>query len=72
MEPFSPTEQTWMTTEWLPRAVNEPGYRRGAVLVAQNVFARLAMNHLVMATRNLEHHYKMLENEEEAVSWLES
>ncbi|MFD2718953.1 STAS/SEC14 domain-containing protein [Hymenobacter monticola] len=70
MAPFSPAEQDWMTSEWLPRAVQEHGYRRGAVLVAHNVFARLAMNQFVMASRGLPHTYRTFEAEAEAVAWL--
>jgi hypothetical protein len=70
MAPFNPTEQDWMTNEWLPRAVNEHGYRLGAVLVAHNVFARLAMNQFVMATRGLPHTYRTFEAEAEALAWL--
>jgi hypothetical protein len=70
MAPFSASEQDWMTSEWLPRAVTEHGYRYGAVLVANNVFARLAMNQFVMATRYLTHTYRTFETEEEAVAWL--
>ncbi len=70
MAPFSATEQDWMTTEWLPRAVRESGYRYGAVLVANNVFARLAMNQLVMATRTLTHTYRTFETEDAAMAWL--
>jgi len=70
MAPFSATEQDWMASEWLPRAVNEHGYRYGAVLVANDVFARLAMNQLVMATRTLAHTYRTFEAEEAAVAWL--
>ena len=70
MSPFSPAEQAWMTTEWLPRAVHEHGYRFGAVLVAHNVFARLAMNQLVMGTRELPHTYRTFEADESAVHWL--
>jgi hypothetical protein len=70
MAPFNPTEQDWMTNEWLPRAVNEHGYRYGAILVAHNVFARLATNQFVMASRNLPHTYRTFEAEDEAVAWL--
>ncbi|OGX85607.1 hypothetical protein [Hymenobacter glacialis] len=70
MAPFSATEQDWMTNEWLPRAVRESGYRYGAVLVAHDVFARLAMNQLVMATRTLTHTYRTFEAEDAAVTWL--
>jgi hypothetical protein len=71
MAPFNPAEQDWMTNEWLPRTVNEHGYRYGAILVAHNVFARLATNQFVMASRSLPHTYRTFEAEDEAVSWLQ-
>lgn len=70
MAPFNPAEQAWMTTEWLPKAVHEHGYRHGAVLVAHNVFARLAMTQLVLASRDLPHTYRTFESEAEALAWL--
>jgi hypothetical protein len=70
MAPFNPSEQDWMTNEWLPRAVQENGYRYGAILVARNVFARLATNQFVMASRNLSHTYRTFETEDDAVAWL--
>ncbi|WP_046243888.1 hypothetical protein [Hymenobacter terrenus] len=70
MAPLSPSEQEWMATEWLPRAVGESGYRYGAVLVANNVFARLAMNQFVMASRGLDHLYRTFDAEEAALAWL--
>ena len=70
MSPFTPAEQTWMTGEWLPKAVHEHGYRHGAVLVAHNVFARLAMTQLVFGTRDLPHTYRTFEDEGEALVWL--
>ena len=72
MAPFTPIEQTWMSNEWLPKAVHEHGYRHGAVLVAHNVFARLAMTQLVFGTRDLPHTYRTFEDEDEAVAWLGS
>lgn len=70
MAPFNPTEQDWMTNEWLPRAVQEHGYRHGAILLAHNVFARLATTQFVMATRDLPHTYRNFESEAEALAWL--
>ncbi|GAA4043772.1 hypothetical protein GCM10022409_32290 [Hymenobacter glaciei] len=72
MTPFTPTEQAWMTSEWLPKAVHEHGYRHGAVLVANNVISRLAMTQLVLGTRYLPHTYRTFEEEKEAVVWLAS
>ena len=59
-----------MSTEWLPQAVSESGYRFGAVQVAQNGFARLTRTQLMMATRELTHSYRTFEIEETAVAWL--
>lgn len=70
MSPFTPTEENWMVNEWLPQAVRENGYRYGAVLVAHDVFARLAMTGLVMTSRKLGHTYRNFEHEKEAVTWL--
>lgn len=70
MSPFTPAEEAWMTTEWLPQAVHESGYRQGAVVVAHDVFARLAMTGLVMTSRKLGHTYRNFESEKEAADWL--
>ena len=72
MAPFNSSEQAWMSNEWLPKAVHEHGYRHGAVVVAQNVFARLAMTQLVLSTRDLPHSYRTFEDEAEALAWLKS
>jgi hypothetical protein len=70
MSAFTATEESWMTNEWLPQAVRENGYRYGAVMVAHDVFARLAMNSLLTTSRKLGHVYRSFEEETEAVNWL--
>jgi hypothetical protein len=70
MSAFTPTEATWMMNDWLPRAVDEGGYRYGAVVVAHDVFARLAMMGIVMTSRKLVHLYRNFEDEPDAVAWL--
>ena len=70
MTPFNPNEQDWMTNEWLPRAVQESGYRFGAIMVANNVFTRIVTNQFIMASRGLAHTYRTFEVEEAAVAWL--
>jgi hypothetical protein len=72
MKAFSPTEERWMITEWLPQAVQENGYRYGAIVVAHNVFARLATANLVLSSRQLKHVYRNFERDEEAIKWLVS
>jgi len=70
MTGFSAAEERWMVQEWLPTAVQENGYRFGAVLVADDVFARLAMSNVAMASRDLYHQYHNFADEQEAVAWL--
>ena len=70
MSAFTPSEESWMINEWLPRAVQENGYRFGAVLVAHDVFARLAMSSVAVSSRKLGHLYRNFDEEEEAIKWL--
>lgn len=70
MAPFTPAEQAWMSRDWLPAAVHEYGYRYGALLVAHDVIARLAMTQVIFGTRNLPHAYRSFEDEGAAVAWL--
>ena len=70
MSPFTAKQESWMVNEWLPLAVEESGYRFGAIIVARDVFARLATNSLVMGSRRLGHLYRNFEQENEAIAWL--
>ena len=40
------------------------------MVVAHNVFARLAMMQLVLGSRNLPHTYRTFEHDADAVQWL--
>jgi hypothetical protein len=70
MSAFTPAEETWMVDEWLPVAVRENGYRYGAVVVAHDVFARLAMSNIISTSRKLGHLYRNFEGETDATNWL--
>ena len=70
MSPLSDAERTWMVDEWLPRAVSEANYRYGAVVLAEDVFARVSMTRLSMASRDLGKIYKTFGTEAEATNWL--
>lgn len=72
MTPFTPEEQKHVIQQWLPRIVAEGGYRFGAVLVAQNVFARLVTATVIAAVRDLAITYEYFEQEAEAITWLMS
>ena len=70
MAAFTPEEQTYVVEQWLPRTVAEGGYRYGAVIVAEDVFARLARASVVTAVRELPMQYRYFEQEAEAITWL--
>lgn len=70
MAPFTPEEQAYVIEQWLPRTVQEGGYRYGAVIVAEDVFARLATASVVTAVRDLPMQYRYFEQEAEAIRWL--
>ncbi|TGE22729.1 STAS/SEC14 domain-containing protein [Hymenobacter metallicola] len=70
MTPFTPAEQAFVIQQWLPRTVVEGGYRFGAVILAENAFARLATRAVTTAVRDLPMRYQYFEQEPEAIAWL--
>ena len=70
MHAFSPAEQGWIATDWLPRAVHVGGYRHGAVVVAPDVFVRLATAFITTNVQGLPLAYRSFDTEAEAVQWL--
>ena len=70
MAPYSDAERAWLVGEWLPRAVREAHYRYGAVVLAEDVFARVSMTRLALAARELGNTYKTFATETEALGWL--
>jgi hypothetical protein len=70
MAPFTPSEQQFVVEQWLPRTIEEGGYRYCAVLLANDVFSRLAMATVVTAVRELPLTYRQFEDESEAIAWL--
>lgn len=72
MQPFSPAEQHLLLHEWLPWAIEACGYCCGAVVQAQNVFARLATVTTLTQLRDAGMHYRYFDDEPTAVAWLQS
>jgi hypothetical protein len=70
MQPFSAPEQAWVTEHWLPQAVHEAGYRACAVVLATNLYARLAMAYVTTNVQGLPMRYRSFDNEAEAKAWL--
>lgn len=70
MLPFTPAEQQWVATDWLPRAVREGGYRHGAVVVSPQVLVRLATAFVTTNVQGLPLTYRSFDEEPAAVRWL--
>jgi hypothetical protein len=70
MQPFTAQEQHWIAQEWLPHAVQEGGYRFGAVVVSTNQFTRLATAFITISVQGLPILYRSFDQEEQAVSWI--
>jgi len=70
MRTFSAKEQQWIAGQWLPLAVQEGGYRFGAIIVSQDVFTRLATAYVTTSVQGLPLIYRTFTDEEAAVAWL--
>ena len=70
MLPFTPQEQAWITQEWLPAAVREAGYRAGAIVLATDIYSRLATAFVTTNVHGLPLRYRSFDEEPAAVSWL--
>jgi hypothetical protein len=70
MQPFSASEQAWVSEHWLPQAVHETGYRICAVVLATNLYARLAMAFVTTSVKGLPMRYRSFDNEADAKAWL--
>jgi hypothetical protein len=70
MQPFSPAEQQWISQEWLPHAVQQDGYRAGAVVLSTDAYTRLATAYITTSVGGLPLRYRSFDSEAEAVAWL--
>ena len=70
MRPFSPAEQQWIAQQWLPHAVQQSGYRTGAVVVSTDTYTRLATAYITTSVGGLPLRYRSFDAEAEALNWL--
>lgn len=67
--PMPPEVQTWLTTDWVPRAVHEVGYGRCAIVEAATPLSRLAARAVGSnVTGPLQ--YQFFADEATAAAWL--
>ena len=67
--PMPPEIQTWLTQEWLPRAVSEVGYGYCAIVEATAPLSRLAARAVGIGMKG-QVSYELFENDALADAWL--
>ncbi|HEX8658156.1 MAG TPA: hypothetical protein VF690_11495 [Hymenobacter sp.] len=70
MSPFTEEESSWIVDYWLDASRQRPGGIYGAVILANDVFARLSMDQVVHEARASALTYRLFDNEASAVEWL--
>lgn len=70
MTPFTEQETAWIVDYWLDVTRQRPGGIYAAVLLAEDVFARLAATQLRHENKQAALTYRLFEDEAEAATWL--
>ena len=70
MAPFTDEESAWIVDYWLDRSRHGPNGIHGAVLLAQDVFARLSNAQVMHDAKAAAMTYRLFDTEEAAVAWL--
>ncbi len=70
MAPFTEEESTWIVDYWLDATRQRPGGIYGAVILANDVFARLSMDQVMHEAKASALTYRLFDNEANAVAWL--
>lgn len=70
MSPFTEEEIVWIRTSWLGKYSQRPGGLYGAIILAHDVYARLAMSQVMHESQASALTYRLFENEEDAGAWL--
>ncbi|GAA3959436.1 hypothetical protein [Hymenobacter antarcticus] len=70
LAPLTPEEVAWIVDHWHDTAAQHPAGLYGAVVMAQDVFTRLAMGQIVQQANTASMHFRRFETEAEATAWL--
>ncbi|TDN40233.1 hypothetical protein E4631_18240 [Hymenobacter sp. UV11] len=70
MSPFTEQESAWIVDYWLDVTRQRPGGLYAAVLLAEDVFARLAATQLRLENKQAALTYHLFEDQAEAAAWL--
>jgi hypothetical protein len=70
MSPFTPEESKWITSHWLSRDQQRHPTLYGAVLLPQDVFARLSVSQVMNEAKAASMTYRFFMEQADAMAWL--
>jgi hypothetical protein len=70
MAPFTEEESAWIVDYWLDGTRQGPGGIYGAILLANDVFARLSMDQVMHEAKASALTYRLFDSEDKALAWL--
>ncbi|HEX8659510.1 MAG TPA: hypothetical protein VF690_18360 [Hymenobacter sp.] len=70
LAPFTPEEAAWIVNHWRDASAQRPGGLYGAVVLAEDVFARLAMGQVAHQANASTMNFRLFETEAQALAWL--
>ena len=70
MMPLTSEEREWVVNYWQQHTAQHPGHLCAAVVLAHDVFARLAASQLKSEMRYANMTYQQFATEQDAVAWL--
>jgi hypothetical protein len=71
MSPFTEEERAWIVEHWLSHDPQRPGGIYAAVVVANDVFARLAASQVQHEAKTSVLTYRLFEHDADAAAWLQ-
>lgn len=63
-------DREWAIEEWIPKAVSADCYKRQAVIMAKDIFARASARYIISAAQNQHVEVQHFTSLEEAKEWL--
>lgn len=70
MAPFTEEESTWIVNYWLDSPRQRAGGLYGAIILANDVFARLSMDQVIHEAKASALTYRLFDSEDKAIAWL--
>ncbi|TGE24459.1 hypothetical protein E5K00_04380 [Hymenobacter aquaticus] len=72
LPPIQPSDQEWLSQDWVPRAVAQAGYRCCALVQAHDVLSQISLTHIVRQLGPVPLIVRYFEDSSAAERWIRS